>query len=95
MAAFVRSPMALRSHWLRAPMMFKNSSPLAEVVSTFSAIEVKPTLARLAKRKPLKRVASRRLSAAIRAARVTKALNLADLEWRALHAGGRRKRRAA
>jgi len=42
-----------------------------------------------------KRVAFRRLSAALRAARGTKALKLADLEWQALQAGRRRKGQAA
>src|SRR5216683_77625 len=45
--------------------------------------------------KPLKRATPRRLSATLRAARVTKALSLSDLEWRALQAGRRRKRRVA
>jgi hypothetical protein len=45
--------------------------------------------------KPPKHVASRRLSAALRAARVTKALKIADLEWQALQAGRRRKGQAA
>jgi len=45
--------------------------------------------------KPQNRAVPRRLSATLRAARVTKALRLSDLEWRALQSGGRRKRRAA
>jgi len=45
--------------------------------------------------KPQNHAVPRRLSSTLRAARVTRALSLSDLVWRALQAGRRRKRRAA